>query len=259
MDSVEKISKLADLLAESKKTMVLTGAGISTESGIPDFRGPGGLWTKVDPMLVFSADTFIYRPEIFYKQGMHLLGALRGASPNAAHHVLAELERAGLVDAVITQNIDGLHQKAGSHRVYELHGHLRSASCIKCGHKISWEGLEELVLAGQIPPRHGGQCRGVYKPDCVFFGDSLPPEFYDCCREVSQSGLLVVVGSSLEVSPVNYLPELCKNLVIINMGETMADHQAVLKIEALAGEVFTALSGVLKERGHFYPKTGQLA
>lgn len=258
MDAVEKISRLADLMVESKKTMVLTGAGISTESGIPDFRGPNGLWNKVDPMFVFSSDTFIYRPEIFYQKGMHLLGALHTASPNAAHHVIADLEKAGLVDAVITQNIDGLHQKAGSRRVYELHGHIRSASCMKCGQMISWEGLEGMVQAGQIPPRHG-QCRGVYKPDCVFFGDSLPPEFYDCCQEVSQSGLLLVVGSSLEVSPVNYLPGLCKNLVIINMGETMADHQAVLKIEAMAGETFTALAGVLRERGHFYSRAGQLA
>ncbi|MCL5056776.1 MAG: Sir2 family NAD-dependent protein deacetylase [Actinobacteria bacterium] len=201
MDAVEKISRLADLMVESKKTMVLTGAGISTESGIPDFRGPDGLWNKVDPMFVFSAETFIYRPEVFYKEGMHLLGALHAARPNAAHNVIADLEKAGLVDAVITQNVDGLHQKAGSHRVYELHGHLRSATCMKCGQLISWEELEEMVLAGHMPPRHG-QCRGVYKPDAVFFGDPLPQEFNDCCREVSQSGLLVVAGSSLEVSPV---------------------------------------------------------
>jgi NAD-dependent deacetylase len=258
MDAIEKISRLADLMVESKKTMVLTGAGISTESGIPDFRSPDGLWSKVDPMYVFSADTFVYRPKVFYEEGLHLLGALRQAEPNAAHRVMAHLERAGLVDAVITQNVDGLHQKAGSRRVYELHGHLRSAHCIKCGQVISWQWLEDAVLAGQVPPRHVG-CGGVYKPDCVFFGDSLPSEFYECCREVSASGLLVVVGSSLEVAPVNYLPGLNKNLVIINVGETMCDHQAVLKIEARAGEAFTALAGVLRERGLYDARAGQLA
>lgn len=254
MDLNKKINQLADLLLESSKTMVLTGAGISTESGIPDFRGPEGLWNKVDPMYVFSADTFIYRPEVFYKTGMPLLGALHQAQPNIAHTVIAHLERAGLVWAVVTQNVDGLHQKAGSEKVFELHGHLRSATCIKCGHVITWDGLEEMVLAGETPPLHTG-CGGVFKPDAVFFGDPLPPDFYDCCREVSESDLLLVVGSSLEVSPVNYLPGLCKKLAIVNMGATMADHKADLKIEARTGEAFALLADILSSRGVRLPET----
>ncbi|MFZ5645951.1 MAG: SIR2 family NAD-dependent protein deacylase [Bacillota bacterium] len=254
----EKIIKLADLMVESKKTMILTGAGISTESGIPDFRGPDGLWNKVDPLYVFSAETFIYRPEVFYKAGMPLMGPLQAAVPNAAHIVIAELEKSGLVDAVITQNIDGLHQRAGSEKVYELHGHLRSASCINCGSKISWQELEGMVLEGHIPPRHS-QCGGVYKPDTVFFGDSLPHDFYHCCKEAAESDLMVVVGSSLEVSPVNYLPSLCKQLAIVNLGGTMEDHRAVLKIEARAGEAFTELARVLKDRGKLKYDEGLLA
>ncbi|MFZ5648891.1 MAG: SIR2 family NAD-dependent protein deacylase [Bacillota bacterium] len=248
MDMMDKIHLLAGLLLASNRTMVLTGAGISTESGIPDFRGPDGLWNKVDPMYVFSADTFVYRPEVFYKTGMPLLGTLQEAKPNAAHVVIGELEKAGLVWAVVTQNVDGLHQKAGSKMVYELHGHLRSATCMNCRHVIPWEQLEEMVRSGQVPPRHQS-CGGVFKPDAVFFGDPLPSDFYDCCREVSESELLIVVGSSLEVSPVNYLPGLCKKLVIINMGETTYDHRAYLKIEARAGEAFTLLADALRKKG----------
>lgn len=248
MDLEKKVNRLADLLLDSKKTMVLTGAGISTESGIPDFRGPDGLWSKVDPMYVFHAETFIYRPEVFYKTGLPLMGHLQAARPNAAHRVIAELEEAGLVWRVVTQNVDGLHQKAGSRNVFEMHGHLRSATCLKCRSVISWDRLVEMVSAGEIPPRHEG-CGGVFKPDAVFFGDPLPPDFYDCCREVSESDLLLVVGSSLEVAPVNYMPQLCKKLAIVNMGPTMEDDRAVLKVEAKAGETFTELSRVLRERG----------
>ncbi len=248
MDLDKKVRDLADLLLESSKTMVLTGAGISTESGIPDFRGPDGLWSKVDPMYVFSAETFIYRPKVFYEAGLPLLGALHNAVPNAAHRVIAQLEEAGLVWAVVTQNVDGLHQKAGSKKIYEMHGHLRSATCLQCRHSITWDELVRMVAEGGIPPRHEN-CGGVFKPDAVFFGDPLPSDFYHCCREVSNSDLLLVVGSSLEVSPVNYLPELAKKLAIVNIGPTMADSRAILKIEAMAGEAFTALSGVLGERG----------
>lgn len=248
MERMDKIHQLAGLMISSRKTMVLTGAGISTESGIPDFRGPDGLWNKVDPMYVFSAETFVYRPEVFYKTGMPLMGALQEARPNAAHQVMAGLEPAGLIWAVVTQNVDGLHQKAGSKMVFELHGHLRSATCMKCSHIIPWETLEGMVKEGQMPPRHQS-CGGVYKPDAVFFGDPLPGDFYDCCREVSDSDLLIVVGSSLEVSPVNYLPGLCKKLVIVNMGETTYDHKAYLKIEAMAGEAFTLLADALRKQG----------
>jgi len=248
MDLEKKVNHLADLLLDSRKTMVLTGAGISTESGIPDFRGPDGLWSKVDPMYVFHAETFIYRPEVFYRAGLPLMGHLQAARPNPGHTVIAELEEAGLVWGVVTQNVDGLHQKAGSKNVFEMHGHLRSATCLNCGRTITWDRLVEMVEAGEIPPRHEG-CGGVFKPDAVFFGDPLPADFYDCCREVSESDLLVVVGSSLEVSPVNYLPQLCKKLAIVNMGPTMADDRAVLKVEARIGEAFTTLSRVLQERG----------
>ncbi|MFZ5591771.1 MAG: Sir2 family NAD-dependent protein deacetylase [Bacillota bacterium] len=244
----EKIPELADLLLASSKTLVLTGAGISTESGIPDFRGPDGLWSKVDPIEVFSVETFTQRPKVFYEVGLPLLGALHQARPNIAHYVLARLEDAGLIHGVITQNVDGLHQQAGSRTVYEMHGHLRSATCIGCGHQVSWRQLEEMVEQGDLPPLCAA-CGGVYKPDAVFFGDPMPPEFDYCCREVADCQLLLVIGSSLEVAPVNYLPYLSKKFAIINMGPTMADSRAVLRLEARAGEVMQALADELTKRG----------
>jgi NAD-dependent deacetylase len=241
----EKIKELAEMVAGSNKVMVLSGAGISTESGIPDFRGPDGLWSKVDPMYVFSADTFIYRPRVFYETGLPLLNALHNARPNTAHQIIAEMEEKGLVWGVVTQNVDGLHQKAGSKNVYEAHGHLRSATCLKCGGGIAWDELVKMVSRGQLPPLCH-ICGGVYKPDSVFFGDPLPPDFNVCCREAADADLLLVVGSSLEVSPVNYLPHYTKRFAIINIGPTAADHRAALKVEAGAGEAFTALWEELK-------------
>ncbi len=248
MSRQEKIRELADMIANSQKVMVLSGAGISTESGIPDFRGPDGLWSKVDPMYVFSTETFIYRPKVFYETGLPLLNTLHDARPNRAHDVIAQMEDSGLVWGVVTQNVDGLHQKAGSRKVYEVHGHLRSATCMKCGAKIDWDELVNLTVQGPLPPLCD-ICDGVYKPDAVFFGDPLPPDFDTCCREASEADLMVVVGSSLEVSPVNYLPHYTKRFVIVNLGPTTADHRAALKVEAGAGDAFSALWEELKAMG----------
>ena len=242
------IEKLANLLEHSRKTVVLTGAGVSTESGIPDFRSPGGLWSKVDPMYVFSAETFTQRPQVFYEVGLPHLGAIASASPNQTHYVLAALEGAGLLAGVITQNVDGLHQKAGSSKVYELHGHFRTATCMDCGTKIGWDHLVELVMNSQIPPRCG-DCRGVYKPDAVFFGDQLPRDFEESVQEARDSDLMLVIGSSLEVQPANFLPSLSKQVAIINLGATMADRRSAIKISAGAGDTLVSLWDELAARG----------
>lgn len=244
----QKVKQLADMLAESKKTVALTGAGISTESGIPDFRSPGGLWSKVDPDLAFSKETFIYRPEVFYRMGFPHLHGMTGARPNKAHYVLARLQASGLLSRVITQNVDSLHQKAGSTGVLELHGHLRSATCMKCGNRIDWDSLVEAVLAGQIPARCA-KCRGVYKPDAVFFGDNLPADFESAVQEARNSELMLVIGSSLEVAPANFLPRLCPRAAIINLDPTKMDDTAEVVIHAGSGEVFAALEEELEFRG----------
>ena len=236
----EQVAKLAEKMLASKKTVVLTGAGVSTESGIPDFRSPGGLWSKVDPLYAFSAETFVKRPEVFYRTGLPHLASITSARPNRTHEVLAALEKAGLVSCIVTQNVDGLHQQAGSGKVFEVHGHLRTASCMECGARIPWDFLLEKVLAGQIPPRCN-DCRGVFKPDCVFFGDNMPQDFDAALSEASTSKLLVVIGSSLEVAPVNYLPVVANDLVIINLGPTMADHKASLRVTGKAGQIMDLL------------------
>lgn len=249
-DLHDLVAKLADLLLASKKTVVLTGAGISTESGIPDFRSPGGLWSKIDPLYAFAAETFTKRPEVFYRLGLPHLGTITSAQPNRAHEVLAELERAQLVSTIITQNVDSLHQRAGSTRVLEVHGHLRSATCMQCGASITWDKLVDKVLASQIPPRcSDSDCRGIYKPDCVFFGDNMTTDFNEAARESADSQLFLVIGSSLEVSPVNFLPMQASKLVIVNLGPTMADDRAVLTINSRAGEALDQLWNQLVDRG----------
>ena len=244
----ERVAILADMLLDSQKTVAFTGAGISTESGIPDFRSPDGLWSKVDPMYAFSAETFIYRPEVFYQVGLPHMGAITSARPNRAHRVLAGLEKAGLLSCVITQNVDGLHQQAGSRRVLEVHGHLRSAGCMNCGSAITWDHLMEKIFAGQMPPRCG-DCRGIYKPDCVFFGDELTADYDEARKESSASELALVVGSSLEVAPANYLPLLAGRMAMVNLGSTVADDRAELIVNHRAGEAMDLLWSELQRRG----------
>ncbi|KJS76571.1 MAG: NAD-dependent deacetylase [Desulfotomaculum sp. BICA1-6] len=249
----EQVAALADMLLASRKTVVLTGAGVSTESGIPDFRSPGGLWTKVDPLYAFAAETFTHRPDVFYQVGLPHLGSITSARPNRCHQVLAGLEQANLLECIITQNVDSLHQRAGSERILEVHGHLRSATCMDCSGSITWDHLLEKVFAGQVPPRCG-DCRGIYKPDCVFFGDEMSPDFKDATREASTSELILVVGSSLEVAPVNYLPLLAEKVAIVNLGPTEVDDRAGLIINHRAGETMDLLWNELQRRGALTPK-----
>jgi NAD-dependent deacetylase len=247
MNLQELVVELAGMLLASKQTVALTGAGISTESGIPDFRSPGGLWSKVDPMYAFAAETFVKRPAVFYEVGLPHLSSIVTARPNRAHEVLAGLEKAGLLSCVITQNVDSLHQKAGSTRVLEVHGHLRSATCMNCGVQISWDHLLEKISAGQVPPRCN-ECRGVFKPDSVFFGDNLTADFTEAVARASSCDLMLVVGSSLEVAPANYLPTLAGKLAIINLGSSMADSKADLVINHRAGETLDLLWDELARR-----------
>ncbi|HYE84059.1 MAG TPA: NAD-dependent protein deacylase [Clostridia bacterium] len=222
MDIYEKAAKM---IKNNKPAVVLTGAGVSTDSGIPDFRSPGsGLWEKVDPMEALSAKVLYNAPEKFYSMGFNIIKSMKDAAPNKAHYLIAKLEELGMVDLVITQNIDGLHNKAGSRKVYEVHGTTRTCSCDSCGEKYDTALIEKRVKAGEIPPRC--RCRGIIRPDVVLFGDMLPGCFYESVRKVEASDLLVVIGSSLSVSPVNYLADICKKLIILNIGETSFDKRS---------------------------------
>jgi NAD-dependent protein deacetylase/lipoamidase len=231
---------LAALIRERQPCVVLTGAGVSTESGIPDFRSPTGIWAKVDPFEVASIQAFRRDPArvwSFYRQRIDLL---RQAEPNAAHHALAELERRGLVEAVVTQNIDTLHSRAGSREVVEVHGSIRSAQCPAC----LWAEPADDVLA-QLETRNlpsCPRCGEVLKPGVVLFGEILPAGALERATQLARGArLLLVVGSSLEVWPVAGLPLEAQAFAVVNRGPTALDDRALLKVDAGAGETLSAV------------------
>jgi NAD-dependent deacetylase len=235
---------LAALILERQPCVVLTGAGVSTESGIPDFRSDSGIWTTVDPFEVASIQAFRRDPVrvwAFYRERIQLL---RDAEPNAAHLALAELERRGLVEAVVTQNIDLLHTRAGSSEVIEVHGSIRSARCPGC----LWTEPADAVLAqlatSTLPSCP--QCGEVLKPGVVLFGELLPVGAMERATELARGAKLVlVVGSSLEVWPVAGLPLEARAFAIVNRGPTALDDQALIKVDAAAGEMLAAVVAAL--------------
>jgi NAD-dependent deacetylase len=243
-----KISLAADLIRNARHAVALTGAGISTPSGIPDFRTPGsGLWEQADPMSVASIWGFIDHPEGFYEWVKPLTRLMSIAAPNPAHHALAELEAQGRIHAIITQNIDNLHQNAGSKRVLEVHGHMREATCIRCYHLVSGKALFERFLAdGTIPTCD--VCGGVMKPNVVLFGEMLPVSvMYEAEQESKTCDVMLIAGSSLEVAPAADLPLLAKKhgakLIIVNKTATVADAHATV---VLREDVATALPKIVE-------------
>jgi NAD-dependent deacetylase len=230
------VSELVTLLRERQPCVVLTGAGISTESGIPDFRSPTGIWAEYDPMEYATIDAFRRDPEKVWEFYALRLGALAEAEPNAGHLALAELERRGLVQAVVTQNIDGLHQRAGSRDVIEVHGSIRTATCLECG---------ETAPLDHAAPRCP-RCGAIMKPGVVMFGELLPEGAMERAAELARgAGLLLVVGSSLEVYPVAGLPDETLSaggaVAIVNRGPTPFDGLAAVRIDGGAGETLSTL------------------
>ena len=242
------VSALAGLMRARQPCVVLTGAGISTESGIPDFRSPTGIWAEYDPMEYATIEAFRRDAVKVWKFYALRFELLTRAEPNPGHLALAELERRGLVQAVVTQNIDGLHQRAGSQEVIEIHGSIRAAVCLECGERVS---LEQVVLAlAHDPAPPCPRCGEILKPDVVMFGELLPPDAMERATELAQrAGLLLVVGSTLEVS-VAGLPEETVAaggaLAIVNRGSTPFDGLAVLRLDASAGETLAAVSTLLR-------------
>ncbi|MEW6228802.1 MAG: NAD-dependent deacylase [Bacillota bacterium] len=242
-----EVAALAQMVVSAEKCVVLTGAGISTESGIPDFRSPGtGLWTRIDPMAILSATAFRMRPEAFYEFILELCESTGRAAPNDGHKSLARLESMGFVDVVITQNIDGLHQRAGSKNVLEVHGHLRTGTCVNCGKSYEMARVLDTMRAGEGLPTCGA-CKSLIKPDVVLFEDPLPIDFLLAQQAVMGSDLLIAVGSSLEVAPVCYLPTLASRLAIINLTPTGYDSRADVVIRAGAGMALGALVDAIQQ------------
>jgi NAD-dependent deacetylase len=237
-------TKLADLIRERQPCVVLTGAGVSTESGIPDFRSATGLWAQFDPLEFGSIEAFRRDPHkvwSFYKPRVSML---TDAEPNPAHLALAELEQHGLVQAVVTQNIDLLHERAGSRDVVEVHGSIRTATCPGCGARHELEQVLELLAEADAPACPA--CSEIVKPDVVFFGELLPPEATSRAYELARAAaLMLVVGSALEVYPIAGLPEETLaaggKLAIVNRGPTPYDARAYLRIDGSAGDVLPAV------------------
>ncbi|HID86139.1 MAG TPA: NAD-dependent protein deacylase [Anaerolineae bacterium] len=235
------IQRAAELVSTSSYAVALTGAGVSTPSGIPDFRSPGsGLWEKVNPLLVASFLSFRLQPQAFYDWARPLARKLLEAEPNPAHHALAELEEMGLLRAVITQNIDGLHQRAGSKRVLELHGHLREATCLQCHKVVPAQGLIEAFLERGEVPRC--PCGGLLRPNVVLFGELLPKGILlEAWGEAERCDLMLVAGSSLEVAPASEIPLMARRsgarIIIVNYQETCLDRLADVVIHEDVAEV----------------------
>ncbi|VUT24451.1 MAG: NAD-dependent protein deacylase 2 [Candidatus Methanolliviera sp. GoM_oil] len=248
------IRRVAELISESGLTISLSGAGMSTESGIPDFRSPGtGIWEKIDPVKFGSINSFLagfdLKEIMKLAEGMDI-SKIFTAEPNEGHKALAELEEMGKLECIVTQNIDMLHHRAGNRNVIEIHGSIRTSSCMYCGKKMEFEEfLAKAMEQQRIPPIC--ECGGIIKPDVVFFGEMLPQDALSRSMEYARKcDLFLSVGSSLVVYPVANLPPLAKKsgakLVIINMQRTPYDGIADVVIHEKAGEVLPKIVAEVK-------------
>jgi NAD-dependent deacetylase len=249
---LDEAKKIADSILEARgKTVFFTGAGVSTESGIPDFRGPQGLWTRISPE-IFSLDVFLQDPYDSWIQYIeNIYKPVSKAFPNSAHRSIAELEAMGLVEAVITQNIDKLHQKAGSRRVIELHGSYDEVQCTKCNFKGKIDEHVQYVLESNAAPRCR-ICGSLLKPAVVYFGEPLPErELNEAFVLASSCKVMIVVGTSLTVFPAALIPRAAissgAELFIINETPTPLDNQAILVIREKAGNFLPEVVEVIKE------------
>ena len=245
------VKHAAELLSSAARGLVLTGAGVSAESGIPTFRGEGGLWTKYDPVKVASIDYFIADPSAYWKVSKDRGRVALAARPNAGHHALAALESAGHVAAIATQNTDGLHQDSGSRRVIELHGSGRTVQCLDCGNREPRSEVQSR-LEVEMPPRCK-VCGGTFlKPTVVLFGEPMPqPAVQESFALARQADVMLVVGSSLVVYPAAEIPVVAlrsgAKLIVINAEPTPLDEFADVVIRGKSGEVLPEIVGLISE------------
>lgn len=237
----------ADLFRQSKHPVLLTGAGLSTPSGIPDFRSTGtGLWSRDEPMEVASLSTFRTAPEQFFKWFHPLASRIYNAKPNPAHFALVELEKAGRIRCTITQNIDMLHQKAGSKNVIEMHGTLETLTCTQCYHQEKTAlYMDAFIENGAIP--RCPQCGQILKPDVILFGEQLPQAaWFKAQREARRCDLMLVAGSSLEVLPAAGLPmqalDRGAHLIVVNNAPTYINVRADAVFSEDAAEIIPAIA-----------------
>ena len=246
---MDNMQKVAQIIKNAKYLTAFTGAGISVESGIPPFRGAGGLWEKYDPKFI-EIDFFYSHPlESWQEMKKIFFSDMKKALPNTAHKVLAELEQEGILKGIITQNIDGLHQKAGSKNVQEFHGTINTLTCVQCGAKYN---IKDINLKETLPMCG---CCGVLKPDFVFYGEGINPQVYDDSNMLAlNSDVMLVIGTSGEVMPACSLPVLAKRkanpAVIIEINTLPSAYTGVISdyyFEQKAGDFFAKLRQELKK------------
>lgn len=240
---------LADLLAEAEHAVVLTGAGISTESGIPDFRSAGGLWETYDPMKVASMSTFMDDPSLFWRFHRPRIDMLGSVEPNAAHRAVAALQQRGIVKALITQNIDRLHSRAGSDQVIEVHGSLDRGYCLRCSTTVS---MDELCARADAAEDGVPRCTCGFqmKSGVVLFGEQMPVEAIEAAYDAAErADVMLVIGSSLQVTPVSQLPGVVLSrggrLAILTESETDYDHRCTVRIHEKAGPTMQSVLDAL--------------
>ncbi|MGQ4874470.1 MAG: NAD-dependent protein deacylase [Promethearchaeia archaeon] len=241
----KKLEKAVDIIKNSNYIVVFTGAGSSTESGIADFRSEGGLWSRYDPSIYADYYYFLQDPSKFWEMHRELEDIVGNAKPNPTHYAIAELEKAGKVKAIITQNIDMLHQKAGSGKygakIFQLHGEYGTLECIKCNKIYEYDEIDT-----KIKPYPVCECGGFIKPRVILFGEPLPSDelngAMDACRKAD---CFLMVGSSLMVSPANFMPGIAKNngakLIFINRDPTMMDDLADIFLQGSSSEILTKI------------------
>lgn len=245
MSNSDKIDRAKKLVSTSSKITALTGAGISVDSGIPDFRSEGGLWERYDPHEYATIESFMQNPKKFWTMGRELAATILNAKPNKAHLGLTKLESEKKLIGIITLNIDNLHQAAGSKKIVELHGNYLRAHCIECGKEFVGESVHQRVANGEIPPKCD-ECNGVLKSEAVLFGEPLPEkamsEAIKLCRETD---LMLVIGTSLSIYPAAFLPQLAKNagakIILINLEGINRDNVADIVIQGRATEIVPKL------------------
>ncbi|MFX1327204.1 MAG: NAD-dependent deacetylase [Promethearchaeota archaeon] len=246
----EKLFEAALIIKNSNYIVVFTGAGISTESGIDDFRSPGGLWSRYEPSIYASYQYFLQDPSLFWKMHKEVEDLVGTADPNQAHLAIVELEKMGKVKAVITQNIDMLHQKAGTGKfganIYQLHGEYGKLHCVKCHREFNYQEIDTRSVNYPVC-----DCSGYIKPKVILFGESLPHGVLEgAMNECTNADCLIVVGSSLLISPANFMPSIAKQygaqLIFINRENTIMDDIADVFLKGSAGEIFIELLKIIK-------------
>ena len=248
----KKIEKFANLIIEANDVIALTGAGMSTESGIPDFRSPGtGLWEKMDPSFT-DISSFTRDPSSFYKVMLELGLDMMKAKPHAGHKALTRLQKMGKLNGIITQNIDGLHLRARTKNIAEMHGNIREAICMKCKKIHPITELINQAMSGNYAPGCS-ECSGILKPNAVFFGEMLPEEALQLADNlIAKCDLMLILGSTLLVAPVMYMPYKAlgvdAKLAIINIQETHMDRQCLVVIHDSIKDILPKIVDLVEKK-----------